>query len=285
MWYGKVAHQARANYGAAVDRREDNGSGLDGEQREAEEDLRSKPRRRSSGANGVTPVSGVPASRTSEAPAARGQRSAESPPPEAPREPATQRDPVPARDPAPQRDPRTLPASPLHEALRGSRSTELPRVESPRPPRQPAADSLRDPLPGDFGDFGDFTAPTEASPALHDATSVVDASALRASIKQNDGLYRSTKPAFAVLYGLLASVGELLMLRPFLAAAFKIAAGAALAPLLAMIAFPFLAMGLYGISTGAATAVQFQGPRVWLRTPLVYVPVALLLLIAAGTAA
>ena len=35
----------------------------------------------------------------------------------------------------------------------------------------------------------------------------------------------------------------------------------------------------------AATAVQFQGPRVWLRTPLVYIPIALLLLIAAGAAA
>jgi hypothetical protein len=186
------------------------------------------------------------------------------------------------RDPAPPRDPRNLPASPLHEALRGGRSTELPRVEYPRPPRQPTFDPLRDPLPGDFGDFAP---PGEPSDALRDATSAVDANALRASIKQNDGLYRSQNPAFAVLYGLLGSLGELLMIRPFLAGAFKLGVGSALAPLLAMVAFPFLALGLYGLSTGAATAVQFQGPRVWLRTPLVYVPIALLLLLAAGAAA
>jgi hypothetical protein len=94
-------------------------------------------------------------------------------------------------------------------------------------------------------------------------------------------LYRSRKPLFIGVYAAMAVVGDLLMLRPFFQGLLTIDA---LAPLLAMIAFPLLAVGMYGLSTGAATAVQFQGPRVWLRTPLIYIPIALGLLVAAGTA-
>ena len=125
----------------------------------------------------------------------------------------------------------------------------------------------------------------DPSPMLREATSVVDSAAVRRSIAETDGLYRSKKPIFMAVYAALAVLGELLMIRPFLAGAFKIDAAPILASLLAMVAFPLLAIGLYGLSTGAATAVQFLGPRVWLRTPLVYLPIALGLLIAAGTAA
>jgi hypothetical protein len=120
---------------------------------------------------------------------------------------------------------------------------------------------------------------------LREATGAVDSAALRRSMAETDGLYRSQKPIFVALYSALAIIGEFLMIRPFLAGAFDVSAALALGPLLAMIAFPLLALGLYGLSTGAATAVQFQGPRVWLRTPLVYLPIALALFIAAGTAA
>lgn len=116
---------------------------------------------------------------------------------------------------------------------------------------------------------------------VHDATSAVDASALRRSVTQTDGLYRSRKPIFIVAYGFVAALGELLMLKPFLSGLGEVGA---LAPLLAMIAFPLLAVGMYGLATGAATAVQFQGSRVWLRTPLVYIPIGVGLLVAAGTA-
>ncbi len=116
---------------------------------------------------------------------------------------------------------------------------------------------------------------------LHEPTGAVDASSLRRSVSQTDGLYRSRKPVFIAAYGIMAAVGDLLMLRPFFKGLLTIDA---LAPLLAMIAFPLLAIGMYGLATGAATAVQFQGPRVWLRTPLIYIPIALGLLVAAGTA-
>jgi hypothetical protein len=140
-------------------------------------------------------------------------------------------------------------------------------------------DPLRDPIPPGFAH------PAEPSPVLREATSAVDSAAVRRSIAETDGLYRSKKPIFLALYLALALLGEMLMIRPFLSGAFEISAALVLGPLLAMIAFPLLAIGLYGLSTGAATAVQFQGPRVWLRTPLVYIPIALGLLIAAGTAA
>jgi hypothetical protein len=272
---GELRTGSRANYGAPVDRRDDNGSGADNERPETEDENRSQRRRRAGGSNGATPVSGVPATTRGTEPANRPTSG------------------VPARGARPGE---TLSSSPLHEALRGSRSTELPRIEQRtdsrgeprtepiRPPRQPAFDQ-REQLPMGMGEIGDFEPGADPLGPFRDATSLVDASALQASIRQTDGLYRSTKPAFAVLYGLIAALGEILMLRPFLAGVFKLSAGVALAPLLAIIAFPFLAVGLYGLSTGAATAVQFQGPRVWLRTPLVYIPIALLLLIAAGAAA
>lgn len=121
--------------------------------------------------------------------------------------------------------------------------------------------------------------------AVREPTSMVDSATVRKAVADSDGLYRSKRPAFAVLFGIIGTLGVLLMLRPFLTGAFGLAAKDALAPLLGMIAFPLLSLGLYGLFTGAAAAVHFQGPRVWLKTPLVYLPIALALLIAAGTAA
>lgn len=143
-----------------------------------------------------------------------------------------------------------------------------PRSGEPLPP--PAADPLFDPLP-----------PRAQEHPLQEPTGAVDAAAVRRSISQTDGLYRSRKPLFLVVYGVLAVVADLLMLRPF----FDGLPGVeALAPLLAMLGFPLAAIGMYGLATGAATAVQFQGPRVWLRTPLVYLPIGICLLVAAGAA-
>jgi hypothetical protein len=123
---------------------------------------------------------------------------------------------------------------------------------------------------------------------LRERTGPIDAAAVRRSVAETDGLYRSKRPAFAALAGFIVVVGEVLMLRPMLANAFEVGPGAvagALAPFLAMIAFPLFGLGLYALTTGAATAVQFQGPRVWLRTPLIYLVLGVALLLAAGAAA
>jgi hypothetical protein len=121
--------------------------------------------------------------------------------------------------------------------------------------------------------------------ALREPTSMVDSASVRRAIADSDGLYRSRRPVFMILFGLIGVLGTLLMVRPFLAGAFQPSAAGALAPLLGMVAFPLLAIGLYGLFTGAASAVHFQGPRAWLKAPLVYLPIALVLLVAAGTAA
>ncbi len=153
----------------------------------------------------------------------------------------------------------------------------------PPPMRGPRSGEPMPPM-GDQIPHG-FPGPHEGNPVLREATSAVDSAAVRRSIAETDGLYRSKKPIFLALYCALGVLGEVLMIRPFLTGAFKADAAPVLASVLAMVAFPLLAIGLYGLSTGAATAVQFQGPRVWLRTPLVYLPIAVGLFIAAGTAA
>jgi hypothetical protein len=53
--------------------------------------------------------------------------------------------------------------------------------------------------------------------------------------------------------------------------------------LFAMTGTPIVAMGFYGLMTGAAAAGPTPG-RAWLRTPLAYLPIGLALLVAAGLA-
>jgi hypothetical protein len=156
--------------------------------------------------------------------------------------------------------------------LRGPRSGE------PLPPHDPLFDPMPDPR---YGSAQQQPAYAPQGQGFQQPTGAVDASAVRRKVKETDGLYRSRKPIFIAIYGVLAVLAEFLMLKPFFTG---IGSPAVLGPLLAMLAFPLVAIGMYGLSTGAATAVQFQGPRVWLRLPLVYLPIGIGLLIAAGTA-
>ncbi|WP_212833088.1 hypothetical protein [Catellatospora sp. TT07R-123] len=163
-------------------------------------------------------------------------------------------------------------------APRGQRSGEpLPPLPGP----VPGSAMPGSPMPGP--PMGGQVYP-EPEP-LRQRTETVDAAAVRRSVAESDGVYRSKRPALAAAFGIFAGLGELMMLRPLLAGLFALEAGKALAPLLAMVAFPFLALGLYAVTTGAATAVQFQGPRVWLRTPLVYLVIGAALMMAAASAA
>jgi hypothetical protein len=147
------------------------------------------------------------------------------------------------------------------------------------PPHDPLFDPMPDPRYGSAAPQQPPYAPQEKG--FQQPTGAVDAAAVRRKVKETDGLYRSRKPIFVALYAVLAVIAELLMLKPFFEG---IGDPAVLGPLLAIMAFPLLAIGMYGLSTGAATAVQFQGPRVWLRLPLAYLPIGIGLLIAAGTA-
>ena len=158
--------------------------------------------------------------------------------------------------------------------LRGPRSGE------PLPPLDPLFDPMPDPRYGQAPDPRS-TPQAPQQPGYQQPTGAVDAAAVRRKVKETDGLYRSRKPIFIATYAVIAAVAEILMIKPFFDG---VGSPAVLGPLLAMMAFPLLAIGMYGLSTGAATAVQFQGPRVWLRLPLAYLPIGIGLLIAAGTA-
>lgn len=109
----------------------------------------------------------------------------------------------------------------------------------------------------------------------------------RAPQNDGDGLYRTRRPAIgAVLVG-LAVIAELLVFRLLLNGMFgpEINGSHAVAGLFTMIGLPLFTAGLYALMTGAASPVTQLGPRIWLRTPLIYVLVGVALFLAAGMAA
>jgi hypothetical protein len=59
--------------------------------------------------------------------------------------------------------------------------------------------------------------------------------------------------------------------------------GGSMASAFLAVGVPMFGLGLYGLLSGAA-GTPGAGGRVWLRTPLVYLPVALTLFVAAGLA-
>jgi hypothetical protein len=81
-------------------------------------------------------------------------------------------------------------------------------------------------------------------------------------------------------------VAELLLVRVLLTGEFgpHVLPGAVLGGLFAMTGTPLVALGLYGVVSGPAPAAGPAAARVWLRAPLVYLPIGLALLIAAGLA-
>ncbi len=58
-----------------------------------------------------------------------------------------------------------------------------------------------------------------------------------------------------------------------------------IASVLLLLGLPIGAIGLHGLATGAARVGGAPAHHPWLRPPLAYIPVALLLFIAAGLAA
>jgi hypothetical protein len=100
-------------------------------------------------------------------------------------------------------------------------------------------------------------------------------------------IYRTRRAGIAALLAAVAVVAELLLVRVLLAGELTstVQPGAVLAGLFSMVGVPLVTIGLYGLMTGAATAAGPTPVRAWLRTPLAYLPVGLVLLLAAGLAA
>lgn len=99
-------------------------------------------------------------------------------------------------------------------------------------------------------------------------------------------VYRPRRAGVAGLLALAGVVSELLLIRVLLSGEFASTVGGhdVLGGLFAMAGIPMVILGLYGLATGAASASGPNIGRAWLRTPLAYLPIGLVLLVAAGLA-
>jgi hypothetical protein len=119
-------------------------------------------------------------------------------------------------------------------------------------------------------------------------TESIDRAALRrppGAPSPKSTIYRAHHAGIVAALITVAAVAELFLVRVLLAGEFghTVAPGAVLGGLFAMTGTPIVAMGFYGLMTGAAAAGPTPG-RAWLRTPLAYLPIGLALLVAAGLA-
>jgi hypothetical protein len=113
-----------------------------------------------------------------------------------------------------------------------------------------------------------------------------DVSALRRAKGQPPSVYLSKRPGLAALLVVLTVAFEVPAFRAFASAAFahRIEVSGTFASTFMVVALPLFAMGMYGLIAGASTAPGW-GARSWLRTPLAYLPISLLLFLAAALAA
>ncbi|WP_327005802.1 hypothetical protein OHA72_64540 [Dactylosporangium sp. NBC_01737] len=119
-----------------------------------------------------------------------------------------------------------------------------------------------------------FAAPTTLTAAVPQPSA--------AAAEPGGAVYRSKRPGLAVALVVLTIVFELPVLRLFLTAvtADKIEAAGTLASIFMILGLPMFALGLYGLIGGAAASAP--GVRAWSRTPLAYLPIAVVLFVAAA---
>jgi hypothetical protein len=118
----------------------------------------------------------------------------------------------------------------------------------------------------------------------------IDRTALRRpAAPASDGVYRSKRPAAGIVFAILAGVFEIPALRLLADAAIggPVVASGVVAGTFLVAGLPMVALGLYALVTGAnrLPADGGGGAQAWLRPPTAYLPVGLILLIAAALAA
>ena len=146
---------------------------------------------------------------------------------------------------------------------------ELRRTAQPGHSQLPTQLSSQIPPPGDAPSSGAFgPAPTGAGALGGPGGSV----------------YRGKRPGLAVLLIVLTVLFELPVLRIFFSSALvrHVNAPGTISSIFMILGLPMFALGLYGLIGGAAAMAN--GPRAWLRVPLAYLPVGLLLFLAAALA-
>ncbi len=126
----------------------------------------------------------------------------------------------------------------------------------------------------------------------HHLTEQIDRAALRrpgvpGPTGPSPTVYRSRRPALIVLLAIGGATVELLLLFVLVHAMFagNFAAGGMLASIFAIVGVPFTALGIYALVSGAPAAAGGHPAQAWFRAPMAYLPVGLLLLIAAALAA
>jgi hypothetical protein len=101
------------------------------------------------------------------------------------------------------------------------------------------------------------------------------------------GVYSTRRPAMAVLLAVLAVLLEIPALQLVFDGAFgdTLSASAVISGSFLMVGLPAFALGLYALVTGAGRRPDQPPGTAWLRPPLAYLPVGLVLFIAAALAA
>jgi hypothetical protein len=117
----------------------------------------------------------------------------------------------------------------------------------------------------------------------------IDRAALRRPPGQPvDGVYRTKRPAAGIVFAVLAGVFEIPALRLLVDGAFggPVVSSGVVAGTFLVAGLPLVALGLYALVTGANRLPGDSGSaQAWLRTPTAYLPVGLVLLVAAALAA
>ena len=217
--------------------------------------------------------------------------------------------PLDARSPMPTRDPATPPIGPRS-------GVELPPFSPSYPTEQPfvpepafAPQSMVTAPPGTFGGppggagltstpppgYGPppvgpppsaFPDELADQPTGQHHTQPIDRSALRRPGPPKPTIYRTRRAGIIGALAAVTVVAELLLIRVLLTGEFAstVIPSAVLGGIFAMTGIPMVAMGLYGLMTGPVAAAGPVSARAWLRTPLAYLPIGLILLIAAGLA-
>lgn len=183
---------------------------------------------------------------------------------------------------------------------------DYPHPRADEPPRAPASGGRAAPPPAEEPQSqrraaagpgavpSAATAPAAAAPGAAPAgppgspgSAVTSGPGGASGAGSGDSVYRSRRPGAAVLLGLPAAVLEIPALLLLADAAFAdpVSAGGVVSASCLMLALPLLAFGLYTVATGAVRAAGPNSVQAWLRPPVAYLSVGLVLLLAAGLAA
>ena len=100
----------------------------------------------------------------------------------------------------------------------------------------------------------------------------------------SDGSNRKRRPAAGLVIGVVAVLLAAPVVRVLLDSTFgpSLSHSGVISSVLVLLALPLGALGLYGL--GTVDRNDDSAPRMWLRPPVVYVIVALVLVVAAGLA-